>query len=555
MMDRNNMNKRGVQSVGDFKLNKKVYMYDSTLRDGVQGEGISFTVNDKLRIAKQLDDLGIDYIEAGNPGSNPKDLEFFRLVKELGLGHARLTAFGSTRRAGIKVSEDANVSALVTADTPAVAIFGKSWDFHVTEIIKTTLEENLKMIKDTLAFFKNMGKEVVFDAEHFFDGYKANRPYALEALNAAVEAGADWLVLCDTNGGSFPSEVARIVREVSELFSLPIGIHCHNDSGMAVANSVIAVENGAVQVQGTFNGYGERCGNANLCCIIPNLQLKMGYDCIPAEEMCNLTAASRYVSEVANMAFNEHDPYVGHSAFAHKGGMHIDAVQKNHASFEHISPELVGNERRILMSEVSGRSTILGRIQKVVPWVTKNSEETQTIIDTLKKLEYDGYQFEGAESSFELMVRRALGRDIKFFDIKDFRVLCEEHWQDDYSASAIVKVKVDGVEEVFAAEGDGPVDALDRALRKSLTAFYPQLDRVRLTDYKVRVLDTTKATGAKVRVHIESTDGKRVWGTVGVSTNIIEASWMALIDAFEYFLYNEQDSLKQEKTEKERSEV
>ncbi|NLJ66294.1 MAG: citramalate synthase [Clostridiales bacterium] len=515
----------------------KVFIYDTTLRDGAQAEGISFTVNDKLRIARKLDSLGVDYIEAGNPGSNPKDLEFFERIKMRPLKHAKLTAFGSTRRPGIKASEDANVNALLKADTSAVAIFGKSWDFHVTEIIRTTLEENLNMIHDTISFFKAQGKEVVFDAEHFYDGYKANSQYAMKTLEAAAEAGADWLVLCDTNGGCFPFEITQITEQVLKKFPIPIGIHCHNDGGMAVANSIMAVEQGAVQVQGTFNGYGERCGNADLSVIIPNLQIKRGKSCIREDGIRELSAACRYISELANLPHNERQPYVGNSAFAHKGGMHIDGVMKNRHSFEHIAPELVGNERRILMSEVSGRSTILKRIQEVAPWVEKDSEETVLIIDRLKQLEHEGYQFEGAESSFELVVKRALGKAKTFFEVKDFRVLCEEHWQNDYSASAIVKVKVDGNEEVIAAEGDGPVNALDKALRKALEIFYPQLKRMRLTDYKVRVLDTTKATAAKVRVHIESTDGRRFWGTVGLSTNIIEASWDALVDSIEYFLY------------------
>ena len=519
-------------------MNKdKVFIYDTTLRDGAQAEGISFTVNDKLRIARRLDSLGVDYIEAGNPGSNPKDLEFFERIKKRPLKHVKLTAFGSTRRPGIRASEDANVKALLTADTPAVAIFGKSWDFHVTEIIRTTLEENLNMIYDTISFLKEQGKEVVFDAEHFFDGYKANSQYAMKTLEAAAEAGADWLVLCDTNGGCFPFEITEITEQVLKKYTIPIGIHCHNDGGMAVANSIMAVEQGAVQVQGTFNGYGERCGNADLSVIIPNLQIKRGKSCIREEGLRELSSACRYISELANLPHNERQPYVGNCAFAHKGGMHIDGVMKNRHSFEHIAPELVGNERRILMSEVSGRSTILKKIQEVAPWVNKDSEETIHIMDKLKQLEHEGYQFEGAESSFELVVRRALGKARTFFEVKDFRVLCEEHWQNDYSASAIVKVKVDGNEEVIAAEGDGPVNALDKALRKALEIFYPQLKRMRLTDYKVRVLDTTKATAAKVRVHIESTDGRRVWGTVGLSTNIIEASWDALVDSIEYFLY------------------
>lgn len=525
-----------------MKLDKKIVIYDSTLRDGAQAEGISFTVNDKLRIAARLDEFGVDYIEAGNPGSNPKDLEFFQKIKDMELKRARITAFGSTRRAGIRPQDDANLQSLLKAETQAVAIFGKTWDFHVSEIIRTTLEENLAMISDTVSYLKQLGKEVIFDGEHFFDGFNANPTYAMECLRAAADAGADWLVLCDTNGGAFPTQVADAVKTAASAFKVPIGIHCHNDSGMAVANSILAVENGALQVQGTFNGYGERCGNANLCTIIPNLQIKGGYACVPNEQIEKLTAAARYVSELANLAHNERDPYVGNCAFAHKGGMHIDAIHKNPLSFEHIKPQIVGNERRILMSEVSGRSTILNRIKKVAPWVTKDSEETQMIIDRLKSLEHEGYQFEGAESSFELLVRRVLGKHRTFFNIKDFRVLCEEHWQDDFSASAIIKVNVDGMEEVIAAEGDGPVNALDKALRKSLEVFYPQLGRMRLTDYKVRVIDTAKATGAKVRVHIESTDGERIWGTVGVSANIIEASWSALIDSIEYFLHHDMES-------------
>lgn len=497
-------------------------------------------MGDKLKIAKKLDEFGVDYIEAGNPGSNPKDVEFFEKVKDIKFNNAKLVAFGSTRRPYIKPDEDANLAALLRSETSVVAIFGKSWDFHVAEVIRTTLDENLRMIYDSIAYMKKHGKEVVFDAEHFFDGYKANKEYALKALETAWQAGADWLVLCDTNGGSFPSEIAEIVKVVMEKFSaIPIGIHCHNDGGMAVANSIVAVEQGVVQVQGTFNGYGERCGNANLCTIIPNLQLKRNYYCVPQQSISELTGISRYISEVANLAPNERAPYVGNCAFAHKGGMHIDAILKNPATFEHIPPESVGNQRRILMSEVAGRSTILGKIQKVAPWVTKDSPEVQQLIDNLKRLEHEGYQFEGAESSFELMVRRALGRDHKFFEVKSFRVLCEEPWQEDYSALAVIKVEVNGVEEVTAAEGDGPVNALDKALRKALEVFYPQLKKMRLTDYKVRVLDTSKATAAKVRVHIESTDGERVWGTVGVSTNIIEASFNALIDSIEYFLYNE----------------
>lgn len=525
---------------GDLSSKKRVYIYDSTLRDGAQAEGISFTVEDKLKITKRLDDFGVDYIEAGNPGSNPKDLEFFRRIKEMGLTHAKLTAFGSTRRARVSVEEDRNVLSLLDADTPAVAIFGKSWDFHVTDIIRTTLEENLSMIRETLAFFKGKGKEVIFDAEHFFDGYKSDPSYAMATLQAAVEAGADWVVLCDTNGGSLPTEIAEITQRVVEEIPVGIGIHCHNDGGMAVANSVMAVLKGASQVQGTFNGYGERCGNANLCTIIPNLSIKLGYHCLPGS-LRELTSVSRYVSELANMAHNERAPYVGNSAFAHKGGMHIDGVVKNSQSFEHIDPEQVGNKRRFLMSEVSGRSTILSRIQEVEPNITKDSEETLLLMDKLKQLEHEGYQFEGAESSFELLIRRSLGKYRTFFTVKDFKVISEQPWEDLNSASAMIKVQVDGVEEITAAEGDGPVNALDKALRKALGFFYPQLNRTRLTDYKVRVLNSNGGTAAKVRVHIESTDGKRVWGTVGVSTNIIEASWKALVDSIEYALLHQEE--------------
>ena len=514
-----------------------IYIYDSTLRDGAQAQGISFTVEDKLKIVNKLDRLGISYIEAGNPGSNPKDLEFFQRVKKLELKYAKLTAFGSTRRAGIRVEEDANVQSILKADTPAVAIFGKSWDFHVTDVLKTTLEENLLMIRDTLRFFKDTGKEVVFDAEHFFDGYKTNPIYALKALKAAVDGGADCLALCDTNGGCFPSEIYEITRQVREEFGdVPLGIHCHNDTGMAVANSMMAVEAGAVQVQGTFNGFGERCGNANLCTIIPNLQLKKGFVCIPEEKMIKLSTTARFISEVANIVHNERDPYVGNCSFAHKGGMHIDAVNKNPASFEHIDPDMVGNERRILMSEVSGRSTILSAINEVEPNLKKDSPETQKIIDRLKTLEHEGYQFEGAESSFELMVRKELGRYKSFFHLEDFKVITTDPGKEKLSASAIIKVKVGEFTEITAAEGDGPVNALDRALRKALEVFYPQLKNMRLSDFKVRVLDSKAATAAKVRVLIESTDGETSWNTVGVSTDIINASWKALVDSVEYML-------------------
>lgn len=521
---------------------KSIVAYDSTLRDGAQAQGISFTVEDKLKIVERLDRFGIGYIEAGNPGSNPKDLEFFRRVKDIDLKNAKLIAFGSTRRANISVEEDANVRSLLKADTPAVAIFGKSWDFHVTDVIKTTLEQNLKMIYDTIAFFKERNKEVVFDAEHFFDGYKSNPEYAMKSLKAACDAGADCICLCDTNGGTFPIDIYEITSKVVKEFDAAVGIHCHNDNGMAVANSIMAVQAGATQVQGTMNGIGERCGNANLCTIIPNLQLKLGYKCIPEENMKDITSTSRFISEVANIVHDERAPYVGGSAFAHKGGMHIDAVNKTPVSFEHIDPAAVGNSRRLLMSEVAGRSTILNKINEVDPTITKKSPEAKNIIDKLKELEHKGYQFEGAESSFELVIRKMLGKYKPFFELKEFKVIVNEPTINSVNSSAMIKIRVGDQVEITADEGDGPVNALDNAVRKALEKFYPQIKQIKLTDYKVRVLDSASATAAKVRVLIESSDGKDSWTTIGVSTDIIEASWIALVDSIEYKLSKEQEN-------------
>lgn len=529
-----------MRNIGIKKNN--VMIYDTTLRDGAQAEGISFTVGDKLNVVKRLDEFGIPFIEAGNPGSNAKDEDFFNKVRGIKLKNSKLVAFGSTRRAGISVLEDANVISLIEAHTEVVAFFGKSWDMHVKKILHTTLEENLNMIFDTGNFLKEKGKIVIFDSEHFFDGYKVNSIYAMESLKAAEKAGVDYIVLCDTNGGTMPEEISSIVEKVAKEIKTPLGIHCHNDSGLAVANSQAAIEKGAIMLQGTINGYGERCGNTNLCTMIPNLQLKLKYSCIEDKKLPELTTLSRYISEIANLSHDERAPYVGNSAFAHKGGMHIDAVLKDSKSFEHISPDLVGNSRRILLSEVSGRSTIIAKIQEFAPWIIKESEETKLIMDKLKELEHKGYQFEGADGSFNLMIRRALGRDKKFFTVRDFQVNCVDHWRKDNSAFAIIKVAVGENEEFTAAEGDGPVNALDQALRKALTIFYPSLNKIRLTDYKVRVLNTTQATEAIVRVHIETTDGENVWSTVGVSTNIIEASWIALIDSIEYFLYQEEQN-------------
>jgi 2-isopropylmalate synthase len=538
------------------KVNAKITIFDSTLRDGAQAEGISFSVTDKIKIAQALDGLGVDYIEAGNPGSNPKDLEFFRYFSaknEKSLKHAKLIAFGSTRRKGIVAREDKNVLALLESGASAVCIFGKAWDFHVTEILGATLDENLEMIRDTVAFLKSEGKEVMFDAEHFFDGYKNNAEYAFKALEAAAAGGADALVLCDTNGGCFPDEIFEIVSKVTAAFDVQIGIHTHNDCEMAVANSIMAVEAGATQVQGTFTGFGERCGNANLSAIIPGLQLKKGYECIFPEEMQNLTQTARFISEVANTSLNKRAAYVGQTAFAHKGGMHIDAVAKNPESFEHINPEKVGNARRNLMSEVSGRSTLLKKVQKVRPDLTRDCPEMGKIIEKLKEQEHKGYQFEGAESSFALKIRKALDDTIPLFELIYFKIISEDmaSASKNINATAVVKIKIEdktvikngeSVVEIAAEEGNGPINALDKALRKALEGFYhDQLENMKLTDYKVRVLDSNSATESMVRVLIESTDGVHKWSTVGVSPNVVEASWEALMDSIKFKLIMDRD--------------
>lgn len=515
---------------------KKLIIYDSTLRDGAQAQGISFTVEDKLKIVERLDRLGVSYIEAGNPGSNPKDLEFFERIKKMKFKNSKVIAFGSTRRVGTPVDEDLNINSLLKADTNSIAIFGKSWDLHVYEVLRTTLDENLKMIYDTIKFFKNNNKEVVYDAELFFEGYKNNPEYAMQTLKAAVDAGADSLCLCETTGGSLPSEIIEGTSRVIREFGIPIGIHCHNDSGMAVANSILAVLEGAVQIQGTINGYGERCGNANLCTLIPNLQLKMGYKCIPEENVNMVTSVARFVSEISNATHDERAPYVGRCAFAHKAGMHSDAISKNPKTYEQIEPDSVGNERIFLMSEVAGRSAVLGTINAVDASITKDSPETRVILEKLKELEHEGYQYEGAESSFELVIRKVLGRYQPFFELREFKVIVNEPSIEGINSSAMIKIKVDGQDEITAAEGDGPVNALDQAVRKALERFYPAIKEMKLTDYKVRVLDSTSATAAKVRVLIESTDGDEIWTTIGVSTDIIDASWKALVDSIEYKL-------------------
>ncbi len=518
-----------------------IAIYDSTLRDGAQAQGVSYSVEDKLKIVALLDDLGIGYIEAGNPGSNPKDLEFFARLGELQLKTAKIIAFGATRKVGVSVADDANLQFLLQAGTTAIAIFGKSWDYQVREILRTTLDENLLMIADTISYLKRHGREVVFDAEHFFDGYKANPDYALATLKAAADAGADSLCLCDTNGGSLPLDILEITRVVVGRFKTTIGIHCHNDSELAVANSLMAVEAGATQVQGTINGIGERCGNANLIAIIPDLQLKLGHDCIPAPLMAQLTSVARCVAEIANMTPNEKAAYVGKHAFAHKGGMHIDAVSKNPAAYEHVDPDTVGNQRFILMSEVAGRSTLLAKVKRIDPSLERDSPQLVTLMEKLKALEHEGYQFESAESSFELVVRKLLGRHQPFFTLREFKVMVNEPAVHGVNSSAMIKIRVGDMEEITAAEGDGPVNALDMALRKALERFYPAIKEIKLTDYKVRVLDSDQASAAKVRVLIESTDHRERWTTIGVSTDVIDASWRALVDAIEYKLLRDQE--------------
>lgn len=534
---------------------EKIWLFDSTLRDGAQSVGISFSVQDKLKIARLLDGLMVDYIEAGNPGSNPKDMEFFERLRQQPLSHAKVTAFGSTRKKHISVEEDANLRSLLAAGTPCVTIFGKSWDIHVTDILRAELTENLAMIRDTVRYLKDQGKEVVYDAEHFFDGYRANPDYALETLYAAYENGADCLCLCDTNGGSFPDEVERVTRLVAKRLPVTIGIHAHDDGGMAVANSVLSVEAGARHVQGTIVGFGERCGNANLATVLANLQLKRGYDCISQEALERLTRTVHEVAEISNISVHRSMPYVGQNAFSHKGGMHVDGVIKNSVTFEHIPPERVGNSRQILLSEVAGRSAILDKVRTFYPEIRKESAEAAAIIDMVKHMEHQGYQFEGAEPSFELEVRKLLGSRPKFFELLMLSVVDEPQTDSKKKPScATIKVLVGDRLEITAAEGIGPVNAIDGALRKALEVFYPEIGQIRLTDYKVRVLDSESATAAKVRVLIESTDGREYWTTVGVAVDIMEASCRALMDSIDYKLLKSQTNKQQSSRRTESAE-
>jgi 2-isopropylmalate synthase len=512
----------------------QIILYDTTLRDGAQREDLSLSLDDKLTIAKKLDKAGIHYIEGGWPGSNPKDAEFFARVQGLNLKHARITAFGSTRRKHSQCENDPNLRALLDAAAATVTLVGKSWDFHVFHILDTTLEENLAMIRESVAYLKGLGKEVIFDAEHFFDGYKANPDYALAALQAAADAGADYVVLCDTNGGALPWEIGEVVAAVREKVSAPLGIHAHNDGGCAVANSLAAVKAGCTQVQGTINGYGERVGNADLITIVPNLQLKMGLAVLSPEQLRGLTKLSRLVAEVANLKHDNHQPYTGQSAFAHKGGIHVAAVLKNVTSYQHIDPVLVGNETRALVSELSGRGNLIYQARAHGLRITR--EQAESVLQQIKELEHGGFTFEAAEASVDLMMHRACPDYQPPFELVDFMVLVEHRQGRGLLAEAMVKVRIGNEVRLTAAEGNGPVNALALVLRKTLLDVYPQIASLRLTDYKVRILNSDKGTAATTRVLINFHDGVRSWTTVGASANIIEASWRALSDSMEYAL-------------------
>lgn len=520
-------------------MGSKVYLYDTTLRDGTQGEGISLSVEDKIKIAQRLDQFGIDFIEGGWPGSNPKDMAFFEQIQKIPLQHAKITAFGSTCRPHVAAAEDANLQALVASGAKAAAIFGKSWDLHVTDALKTTLQENLRMVADSVSFLKSQGLTTLFLAEHFFDGYKANREYAMQVLEAAQAAGADWIVLCDTNGGSLPTEIYDIVKSVHASLQVPLGIHPHNDSGVAVANALAAVQAGATQVQGTINGIGERCGNVNLVSVIPNLQLKLGYDCVSREQLQGLTQLARYVAEIANMILPNNQPFVGYSAFAHKGGIHVSAVLRDPKTYEHIEPQAVGNNRRVLVSELAGQSNLLAKMEELGIDISLDREEAREVMKLIKEREFQGYQYEGAEASLTLLLLEASGKLNNLFRLDSFKILMEKSAERAISSEATVKISVNQDTVHTAADGNGPVNALDNAMRKALERYFPCISRMSLTDYKVRVLDENGATAAKVRVLIESACDGEKWSTVGVSTNVIEASWEALADSIRYLLWKE----------------
>lgn len=512
---------------------ERIFLYDTTLRDGAQSEGISFSADDKVDILRKLDSFGIPFVEGGWPGSSPRDDLFFQKAGDIELRNTQLVAFGSTRRHGILPSEDPNLLALAGSPAGWCCIFGKSWDFHVTDALRISLDENLGLIADSISFLKSKGKRVMFDAEHFFDGFRSNREYALKCVRTAAEAGAEFVILCDTNGGSLPSQISEAVQEVIAGCGAKVGIHCHNDSELAVANSLAAVSAGAVMVQGTINGIGERCGNANLCSLIPDLKLKMDLD-IGDIRLEGLTDLSRFISEISNSPADPSLPYVGEKAFAHKGGMHVSALVRDPRTYEHIQPDLVGNRRRVLVSDMAGKASIGRKLSEL--GIDIDGSESREITDMIKNLEFKGYEFEGADASFELLVRRLRDRFTPPFKIEGFRVFIDDA-EGGMTAEASVKVRdSEGRLEHTASDGDGPVNALDNALRKALSRFFPEMDRIRLTDYKVRVLDEKSATAASVRVLIRSSDGTRDWTTVGVSENVIEASLIALVDSFEYAL-------------------
>ena len=514
-----------------------IEIYDTTLRDGTQAEDISFTLEDKMRIAHFLDEMGFHYIEGGYPGSNPKDALFFEEVKKSPLKRAKPTAYGMTRRVGGQVESDSVINSLLNAETEVVTVVGKSWDLHVRDALRTKLDENLRAIYESLDYLKKRNRMVIYDAEHLFDGYRANPEYCLKTLKAAEDAGADRIVLCDTNGGSLPSFISEVVKKVAETINVPLGIHTHNDSELAVANTLVAVEAGAMHVQGTINGYGERCGNANLVSIIPDLILKMGCEAIPRKHLKQIRELARFVNELANMPNNKRQAFVGESAFAHKGGMHVSAVVRNPETYEHIDPEFVGNHRRVLVSDLSGRSNILYKAQEFGIDIDSKDPVVREILDKLKTLEYEGFQYEGAEASFELLIKRAQGQLPEFFELLGFRVIDQKSFDTEVpSSEATIMVKVDGQTEHTAAVGNGPVNAIDNALRKALEKFYPELKEVKLLDYKVRVLPMGTGTESMVRVLIESGDKENKWGTVGVSFNIVDASWQALTDSVIYKL-------------------
>ena len=509
----------------------RIFTFDTTLRDGTQGEAVSFSVEDKLVITQKLDELGIDYIEGGWPGSNPKDRDFFIRARELRLKHAKLCAFGSTRFARNPVEQDPNVRELVEAGTPAVSIFGKSWDLHVHRALGISEDENLQIIAETVSHLKSHGKEVIYDAEHFFDGYQANPEFALRTLDAAKKAGADVLCLCDTNGGTLTARLVEICAEVRKRFDGILGIHTHNDSDLAVANSIAAIEQGFTHVQGCMNGYGERCGNANLCSIIANLELKLGHTTIGRDNLANLTGAARFIAELANLPMRNDQPYVGHSAFAHKGGVHVSAILKDSTTYEHIKPEIIGNRQRVLLSDLSGRGNVLYKLKQHGLGGRINDDTRRELLDRIKQMEYLGYELEAAEGTFELLVRDALNPGVQFFEVIGYEVSTKMTGPYDTQTTATVTLKIEESIHSATATGHGPMNALDLSLRQCLTPLYPAISNVRLTDYKVRVLDSKKGTAAKVRVLVEWSDHRKSWATVGVSENVIEASWLALVDA------------------------